>query len=66
MFVDPKETTNMGMNSIISTRVGICALVAIVFGGLEHASKTDPSGVDTARVATARIAIRGIVIPPFN
>jgi len=56
----------MGMNSIISTRVGICALVAIVFGGLEHASKTDPSGVDTARVATARIAIRGIVIPPFN
>jgi hypothetical protein len=56
----------MGKNSIIGTWVGVCALVAVVFGGLEHASRTDPSGVDTARVATARVAIRGIVIPPFN
>jgi hypothetical protein len=57
----PKETTNMGTKSIIGTWVGILALIAIMLGGLEHASMTDPAGVETARVA-----VRGIVIPPFN
>jgi hypothetical protein len=51
----------MGAKSIIGTWVGICVFMAIMLGGLEHASKTDPSGVDTARVA-----VSGIVIPPFN
>ena len=51
----------MGKNSIIGTWVGIFAFIAIMLGGLEHASKTNPSGVDTARVA-----VRGVVMPPFN
>jgi hypothetical protein len=51
----------MGTKSIIGTWVGICVFIAIILGGLEHASRTDPSGVDTARVA-----VRSIVIPPFN
>jgi|HubBroStandDraft_4_1064222.scaffolds.fasta_scaffold2299490_1 hypothetical protein len=51
----------MGTKSIIGTWVGICALIAIMLGGLEHASRTDPAGVETARVA-----VRGIVIPPYN
>jgi len=51
----------MGKNSIIATWVGIFAVIAIMIGGLEHASRTDPGGVDTARVA-----VRGVVIPPFN
>jgi len=55
------ETTNMGTKSIIGTWVAICAFIAVMLGGLEHASKTDPSGVDTASVA-----VRGVVIPPFN
>jgi hypothetical protein len=61
MVVVVKETTNMGRNRIIGTWVGIFAFIAIMIGGLEHASRTDPSGVDTARVA-----VRGVVIPPFN
>ncbi|MGA2054073.1 MAG: hypothetical protein ABSG88_02065 [Bradyrhizobium sp.] len=52
---------NMGKTRIIGTWVGIFAFVAIMLGGLEHASRTDPSGVDTARVA-----LKGVVIPPFN
>jgi hypothetical protein len=52
---------NMGKNRIIGTWVGIFAFVAIMLGGLEHASRTDPSGIDTAGVA-----VRGVVIPPFN
>ena len=55
------ETTNMGKRGIIGTWVGIFAFIAIMLGGLEHASKTNPSGVDTARVA-----VRGVVMPPFN
>lgn len=51
----------MSKNRIIGTWVGIFAFVAIMLGGLEHASRTDPSGVDTAGVA-----VRGVVIPPFN
>jgi hypothetical protein len=51
----------MGTKNMIGTWVGICAFIAIILGGLEHASKTDPSRVDTARVA-----VRGIVIPHFN
>jgi hypothetical protein len=61
MFVGDRETINMGKNSIIATWVGIFAVIAIMIGGLEHASRTDPGGVDTARVA-----VRGVVIPPFN
>ena len=51
----------MGTKSIIGTWVGIFVFIAIILGGLEHASRTDPGGVDTARVA-----VRVIVIPPFN
>jgi len=61
MLVKDKETMNMGKTRIIGTWVGIFAFVAIMLGGLEHASRTDPSGVDTARVA-----LKGVVIPPFN
>jgi hypothetical protein len=32
--------------------------MAIILAGLEHTSQTDPSDVDTARVA-----VRGVVIP---
>jgi hypothetical protein len=56
-----KESTNMGKNSIIGTWIGIFVFIAIILGSLEHAARTDPSGVDTARVA-----VRGVVIPPFN
>ena len=51
----------MGAKSIVGTWVGIFAFMAIMLGGLERASRTDPSGIHTARVA-----VRGIVIPPFN
>jgi hypothetical protein len=51
----------MGKNTVIGTWVGIFAFIAIMLGGLEHASRTDPSGVETAHVA-----VRGVVIPPFN
>jgi hypothetical protein len=51
----------MGKNGIITTWVGIFAVIAIMLGGLEHASQTDPAHVDTASVA-----VRGVVIPPFN
>jgi hypothetical protein len=61
LFWWTKETTNMGKSSIIGTWVGIFVFIAITLGSLEHAARTDPSGVDTARVA-----VRGIVIPPFN
>jgi hypothetical protein len=37
------------------------AFIVITLGGLEHASKVDPSMVDTAHVA-----VRGVVIPPFQ
>jgi len=56
-----KESTNMGKNSIIGTWIGIFVFIAIILGSLEHAARTDPSGVDAARVA-----VRGVVIPPFN
>jgi hypothetical protein len=61
MFVEQKETMNMGNNSIIGTWVGIFAFIAVALGGLEHASSTDPGRVDSARVA-----VRGVVLPPFN
>jgi len=51
----------MGKNGIIGTWVGIFAFIAIMLGGLEHASRTDPGAVNTASVA-----IRGVVIPPYN
>jgi hypothetical protein len=59
-----KETVNMSMSKsgIIGTWVGIFALVAIVLGELAHASKTDPSFVDTAHVS-----VRGnAIVPPFR
>jgi hypothetical protein len=56
-----KETTKMGTKSIVGTWVGILAFMAIMLGGLEHASRTDRSSVHAAHVA-----VRGIVIPPFN
>ena len=61
-FVHEKETTSMSKSGIIGTWVGIFALVAIVLGELEHASKTDPSFVDTAHVS-----VRGnAIVPPFR
>jgi hypothetical protein len=60
-FRGRKETTNMGKNRIIGTWVGICAFIAVMLGGLEHAARTNPNSVDTAQ-----IAVRGVVIPPFN
>ena len=58
-----KEIMNMiSKSGIVGTWVGIFALVAIVLGELEHASKTDPSFVDTAHVS-----VRGnVIIPPFR
>jgi hypothetical protein len=57
-----KETVNMSKSGIIGTWVGIFALVAIVLGDLAHASRTDPSFVDTAHVS-----VRGnAVVPPFR
>jgi len=61
MFAEQKETMNMGNNSIIGTWVGIFVFIAVALGGLEHASRTDPGRVDSARVA-----VRGVVLPPFN
>jgi hypothetical protein len=52
----------MSKSGIIGTWVGIFALVATVLGGLEHASKTDPSFVDAAHVS-----VRGdAIVPPFR
>jgi hypothetical protein len=51
----------MDKNSIIGSWVGIFVFISIILGSLEHAARTDPSGIDTARVA-----VRGVVIPPFN
>ena len=51
----------MGNNSIIGTWVGIFVFIAVALGGLERASRTDPGRVDSARVA-----VRGVVLPPFN
>jgi hypothetical protein len=59
-----KETVNLSMSKsgIIGTWVGIFAFVAIVLGELAHASKTDPSFVDTAHVS-----VRGnAIVPPFR
>jgi hypothetical protein len=61
MVLAHRETMNMGKNSIIGTWVGVFVFIAVMLGGLEHAARTDPSDVDTARVA-----VRGVVIPPFN
>jgi hypothetical protein len=55
-----KESTNVS-SGIIWTWIGIFAFLAIVLGGLEHASETNPSFVDSAQ-----IAVRGVVIPPFR
>jgi hypothetical protein len=58
-----KETTNMSSKrGIVGTWVGILALVAIVLGALEHASKTDPSFVDTAHVSVTG----NTIVPPFR
>jgi hypothetical protein len=49
-------------SGIFGTWIGIFALVALVLGELEHASKTDPSFVDRAHVS-----VRGnTIIPPFQ
>ena len=48
-------------NSIIGTWVGIFVFIAVALGGLERASRTDPGRVDSAHVA-----VRGVVLPPFN
>jgi hypothetical protein len=61
MFAEQKETMNMGNNSIIGTWVGIFVFIAIALGSMDHASRTDP-----ARVDSARVAVRGVVLPPFN
>jgi hypothetical protein len=55
-----KETTNMGKSNIVGTWFGIFVFIAIMLGSLEHASKTDPSGVDMTPVG-----VMGVVIPPF-
>jgi hypothetical protein len=57
-----KETANMSKSGIIGTWVSIFAFVAIALGMVGHASKTDPSHVDSAHVA-----VRGnTIIPPFR
>jgi hypothetical protein len=61
MLARDKETINMDRKNIIGTWVGIFAVIALVLASLEHASQTDPGNVDTAGVA-----VRGVVIPPFN
>ena len=50
----------MSKSGIVGTWFGIFAVIAIVLGGIEHASKVDPSGIETAHVA-----VRGVVIPPY-
>jgi|HubBroStandDraft_1064217.scaffolds.fasta_scaffold247313_2 hypothetical protein len=50
----------MGKSNIVGTWFGIFVFIAIMLGSLEHASKTDPSGVDMTPVG-----VMGVVIPPF-
>ena len=52
----------MSRITTIATWVGIVATITVVFGGLVHASHTDPEG----RVESAYGAVHGIVIPPFR
>ena len=53
----------MSRINAIAGYVGIVITVAVVFGGLIHASNTDPEG----RVQSAHGAVHGIVIiPPFR
>jgi hypothetical protein len=51
----------MSYFGVIGTYVGIFAFIALALGEMAHAGKSDPSGVETARVAA-----RGVVIPPFR
>jgi hypothetical protein len=51
----------MSKTGIVASYLAIFAVIATVLGAVDHASKTDPSGVDTASVAN-----RGVVIPPFR
>ena len=51
----------MSKIKVIGTYVGILAFIAIALGEMVHADRTDPS-----RVATAHIAVRGVVIAPFR
>jgi hypothetical protein len=51
----------MSKGGIITVWIGIFSVIAIVLGGIHHASKMDP-----AYVGNGQVAIRGIVIPPFQ
>jgi hypothetical protein len=51
----------MSNTGIIATYVAIFVFIGSIVGTLEHTSKTNPSFVDQARVA-----VHGIVIPPFR
>jgi hypothetical protein len=51
----------MSKIGLIGSWLGIFVVVATVLGAVEHASKIDPS-----RMETAHVAVRGVVIPPFE
>jgi hypothetical protein len=51
----------MSKSGLIGTWLGVFVVVATVLGAIEHASKVDP-----ARIETAHVAVRGVVIPPFE
>jgi hypothetical protein len=54
-----KRETHTSKTWVIASYLAIFVVIATVLGAIDHASVTDPSGVDTASVA-----VRGVVIPP--
>ena len=64
----------MTKGNVFLTLIGLAFLYAVVFGGLEHAAKTDPVGREPAIGVDAGVighepaygAVHGIVIPPFK
>jgi hypothetical protein len=48
--------------SVVSTWLGVLAVIVIVLASIAHAAKADRVG----RSSGAYVAIHGVVIPPFD